>query len=106
MQLTFIVLFSKPKFKPKVAGSFTKKEYSSDSRKRNRDDKNSSYKPSKFPPRGKNRIKDTKHSGFAKSTDRPSQGGFKRKASNFNNDSSGGKRPRQWTKGSKKNAAG
>ncbi|KAI3806558.1 hypothetical protein L1987_22467 [Smallanthus sonchifolius] len=96
----------KPKFKPKAAGSFTKKDNSTETQKRKRDDNNSSYKSSKFSPRGKNRMNDVKHSGFAKSTDRPSQGGFKRKNPSFKKDNSGGKRQKQWTKGSKKNASG
>ncbi|KAK9065755.1 hypothetical protein SSX86_015156 [Deinandra increscens subsp. villosa] len=94
------------KFKSKAPGSFTKREYSTESQKRTRDDKNSSYKPSKFTPRGNNRMKDVKRPGFARSTDRPSQGGFKRKNPGFKNESPGGKRPKQWTKGSKKNASG
>ncbi|XP_076884446.1 uncharacterized protein LOC143533613 [Bidens hawaiensis] len=75
-----------PKFKPKAAGSFTKKEYSTDTRKRKWDDRNHSDKPNKFSPRGNNKTKDVKRSGFAKSSDRPSQGGFKRKNPSFKND--------------------
>ncbi|KAI7740194.1 hypothetical protein M8C21_031108, partial [Ambrosia artemisiifolia] len=99
---------SKPKFKSKSAGSFTKKDHSTETRKRKRDDKNRPDKPSKFSPRGNNNntTKDVKHSGFAKSSDRPSKGGFKRKNPSFKNDTSGGKRQKQWTKGSKKNASG
>ncbi|XP_076943016.1 ribosomal RNA-processing protein 12-like [Bidens hawaiensis] len=97
----------KSKFKPKAAGNFTKKEYSTDTQKRKRDDRKHSDKPSKFSPRGNNRTKDVKRSGFAKSTDRSSQGGFKRKNPSFKNDNkSGGKRQKQWNKGGKKNASG
>ncbi|KAL8261647.1 hypothetical protein R6Q59_025696 [Mikania micrantha] len=89
---------SKPKYKPK---GFTKKEMSFETRKRKRDDKNSSYKPNnKFTPGA---TKDVKHSVFSKSTGGLSQGGFKRKKPSFN---SGGKKQKQWTKGSKKNASG
>ncbi|KAI7740189.1 hypothetical protein M8C21_031103 [Ambrosia artemisiifolia] len=98
---------SKPKFKSKTAGSFTKKDHSTETRKRKRDDKNCPDKPSKFSPRGNNNTtKDVKHSGFAKSSDHLSKGGFKRKNPSFKNDTSSGKRQKQWTKGSKKNASG
>ncbi|KAJ0699848.1 putative armadillo-like helical protein [Helianthus annuus] len=82
----------KPKLKPKAAGSFTKKEHSTETRKRKRDDKNRPDKPRKFSSRGNNTSKDVKRSGFVKSSERPSQGGFKRKNSSFKNDNSGGKR--------------
>lgn len=87
---------------PKTGGRFTKKEYPTDNRKRKWDDKNSSHKPRKFSHGGNNvhRKKEEKHSGHAKSTDRPSQGG-KRKNTNFKRDDSGVKRQKQWTKSKK-----
>nr|GEY52837.1 hypothetical protein [Tanacetum cinerariifolium] len=91
---------------PKTGGRFTKKEYPTDTRKRKWDDKNSSRQPRKFSHGGVNvhRKKEEKHSGHAKSTDRPSQGG-KRKNANSRTDDSGAKRQKQWSKGNKRKSS-
>lgn len=98
IQITFIAVFIRQNRNPKAAGSFTKKEYSTETHKRKRNDKNGSYEPRKFSSRGNtiHRKNVVKHSGGAKSTtERPSQGGFKRKNTNFKTDKSGGKRQKQ-----------
>ncbi|GJT73045.1 RRP12-like protein [Tanacetum coccineum] len=91
---------------PKTGGRFTKKEYPTDTRKRKWDDKNSSHQPRKFSHGGGNvhRKKEEKHSGHAKSTDRPSQGG-KRKNTSFRTDNSGAKRQKQWSKGNNRKSS-
>nr|XP_043635247.1 RRP12-like protein [Erigeron canadensis] len=92
--------------KTMATGSFSKKEYSTDTRKRKRDDK-PSHEPRKFSPGEKSvhRKKEVKHVDHAKSAENPSQGG-KRKNTNFKKDkSSGAKRQKQWSKESTRKAS-
>ncbi|KAI3507537.1 hypothetical protein L1887_22524 [Cichorium endivia] len=84
------------KMKPKAAGSYRNEEYSTETRKRKRDDKSGSYEARKFSRGGKNvdRSKQVKHPQ-----------GSKRKNTNFKSDGSGGKKQKQWTRrGNKKSA--
>ncbi|XP_071737567.1 uncharacterized protein [Rutidosis leptorrhynchoides] len=83
--------------KPKAAGGFAKKEYTSDNRKRKREDKHGSNGPRKFSlgEKSVHRKKELKPFGRSKYTGNSSQGG-KRKNTNFKSDkSSGGKRQKQ-----------